>query len=669
MLFRSKAWAESANRSPEFYFQPVKDIHKGYHVSIAKRLQDKRDIFKEEQLALFDEAVNYQLKSIDVLSSDRAVQMFGKGKGNGWSLEKILSELQVPKDQIKLILSFNTTDRAEILTDLLANYSYTVEINTAKSNISTGYEFDEDGHYIDNSGDILQTEENTQHYANLAVPGGTNYTENEIKTPAITPSIKGHAQFATNNGIGWFRSDEQITFDSGISEKEEAYYNPDTDEMVITDKGRTIVGGKTRRILEVQSDLFQKGRGKNRLTYLQETLREVRKDEDEEFPWFVWSDTGGAISDDFYKTKEEAEAFLKQYNKENPIVGKEDKDNQFLQLLNKDNNWVTFFVKSIIQDSAKKGYEKVLFPKGDTASKIEGHSTLEEFKKQKEDRIKELEEAKSLKIEDRDPMVFGYANDEQINNEINQLKQELERVEKEGFAALRPIYKFYEETIGNILKKQGYNPQVITDEYGNQWYEVEVKDRFKEPILFDQQGKGVRGISLLKENTNAVKYLQDVAESKHPLAFLAKKLLDLAVATPIRIVPHQMLQELNSQGKPVSAAFLPSKNEIWVSQEVLDKGLFKYGEISTVFHEILHALSYHQLRNNTEASRRFNSLYEYVKTKESEFSDKYPLANSDEFLVAIFTNPKFIDELKNMPAKNSRFESFWHELYEFFRTL
>src|SRR5690606_7099334 len=55
--------------------------------------------------------------------------------------------------------------------------------------------------------------------------------------------------------------------------------------------------------------------------------------------------------------------------------------NQFLQLLNKDNNWVTFFIKSIIQDSAKKGYEKVLFPSGDTASKIEGHTTLEEFKK------------------------------------------------------------------------------------------------------------------------------------------------------------------------------------------------------------------------------------------------------------------------------------------------
>jgi fatty acid/phospholipid biosynthesis enzyme len=51
--------------------------------------------------------------------------------------------------------------------------------------------------------------EPTQYYSNLTVPGGINYTENEIATPAITPSIKGHAQFATPNGIGWFRSDEK----------------------------------------------------------------------------------------------------------------------------------------------------------------------------------------------------------------------------------------------------------------------------------------------------------------------------------------------------------------------------------------------------------------------------------------------------------------------------
>ena len=44
-----------------------------------------------------------------------------------------------------------------------------------------------------------------------------------------------------------------------------------------------------------------------------------------------------------------------------------------------------------IQDSAKKGYEKVLFPSGNTASKVEGHITLEEFKKMN------LEDVNSMK--------------------------------------------------------------------------------------------------------------------------------------------------------------------------------------------------------------------------------------------------------------------------------
>jgi hypothetical protein len=160
--------------------------------------------------------------------------------------------------------------------------------------------------------------------------------------------------------------------------------------------------------------------------------------------------------------------------------------NQFLQLLNKDNNWVTFFVKSIIQDSSKKGYEKILFPSGNTASKIEGHTTLEEFKKQKEDRIKELEKQEidnQNKIGSKRKTGLGeyiyteqnYKEDkENIYTEVNQLKQELKRVETEGFGALKPIYNFYENTVTNILKKQGLSSKVITDEYGNTWNEVEV---------------------------------------------------------------------------------------------------------------------------------------------------------------------------------------------------
>jgi len=143
---------------------------------------------------------------------------------------------------------------------------------------------------------------------------------------------------------------------------------------------------KTRRILELQSDLFQKGRDKENLHKFYDNKFKIEEYEgkfrilnsEDKYKWEYLPQK--------FDTKEEAKEYALNLRGTNSV-----QKNQFLQLLNKDNNWVTFFVKSIIQDSAKKGYEKVLFPSGNTASKIEGHTTLEEFKKQKEDRIKELE--------------------------------------------------------------------------------------------------------------------------------------------------------------------------------------------------------------------------------------------------------------------------------------
>ena len=309
-----------------------------------------------------------------------------------------------------------------------------------------------------------------------------------------------------------------------------------TEVLLENNKGKNN-STKTRRILEVQSDLFQKGRDFINLTPDEKNKIGNRFTSEENGKTYEVLYTGKNINN---STREIA-WYITENGMKVEKIGKDTKlpndfleygkylpdnksKNKFLQLLNKDNNWVTFFVKSIIQDSAKKGYEKVLFPTGDTASKVEGHSTLEEFKKQKEDRIKELEKDiydytynnyrvykksdnislgntgskedtelffNSNNLVQKNPSDFEIRrNDEsyiikQKNNEINQLKQELERVEREGFGALRPIYKFYENTVTNILKKQGYNPVLITDEYGNTWNEIKISKEYGEQdILF-----------------------------------------------------------------------------------------------------------------------------------------------------------------------------------------
>ncbi len=515
--------------------------------------------------------LEYVFKSINIINNNiDKIKSWEKNKSikpeDFWNK---VQQLGIDKNQLELIKQSEGNNIEEKLLNFAANYSYTVEINTAKEKVKTGieevngspiryYSKSEDRYYryTEELGWISSDENNknqevdvqapedlepiefdkynidtfseleTKHYSNLTVPGGTNYTENEIATPAIIPSIKGHAQFATDNGVGWFRSDEIISpeeRDKRIKSSWEGIVM-DEDGNLISDNrtGKIYEAKKTRRILELQSDLFQKGRERenlvgrntppkgNRVKINKEEFELARKNGKEVvYPDSVTT-TYSYVYDGFeYETDFEEENFYKI--KLNIVDYNYGKENQFLQLLNKDNNWVTFFIKSIIQDSAKKGYEKVLFPSGNTASKVEGHTTLEEFKKQKEDRIKELEkqridledEAENNTAIDSDGGEYNYIKEfENIDTEIYRLKQELERVETEGFGALKPIYKFYEENVTNILKKN-YNVKQIIDEYGNTWNEVEIKSKDLNNIYFQKINANEENYTLIESDENS----------------------------------------------------------------------------------------------------------------------------------------------------------------------
>jgi hypothetical protein len=485
-----------------------------------------------------EEIVKSGLKATNILQSPKADQFFNavaKNKITGdFFWRKMQADLGIPKDQIEILKSFDTQDKGELISSLLANYSFAIEINIAKGGrVEPVREYIElpGGDFIDyETGEYedLYEGQNSSFYSNLTVPGGTNYTENEIATPAITPSIKGHAQFATDQGIGWFRSDEQVKNieDSNKLEEElkQAWeeggleYGTRPSGGTFIQRANSLEGNKTRRILEVQSDLFQKGRDREDLISKKPSDSTDKIEKQLDGTWAVVNPEIGIVEPGF-KTQEEASAWLYPVSREN----------QFLQLLNQGSNWVTFFVKSIIQDSAKKGYEKVLFPTGNTASKVEGHTTLEDYKKQQEDRIKKLEkdklfyendkkikesliEQESFKdepseITDNDILNTKKTQLNKLNLEIKQTKLELERIETEGFGALKPIYNFYENTVKNVLNKQygKENVKQVTDEYGNTWNEIEiVPEREQQAVLFQLPREGQKPaspqlIKLMKE--------------------------------------------------------------------------------------------------------------------------------------------------------------------------
>ena len=414
---------------------------------------DEAEILYSRKLAE-DNVIQYMLKSVYILQSPKADEIFKKGDKNNWNISKILTELKVPIEQQELIKSFNTKNKEEILTSLLANYSYTIEINSARETPSMGKVTSKEEVYsaikaitdindplYDNVNEVLlnnkypnaisfkknqygleldrfidygiehnQTLDQTLddirtnfHEADgewfafnrekegesiwdveegsrsrkddVYGPTGMGliaskdhpreaemyrskdgwvYMEQDIVIPSIVPSMTNHAQFADkNHSIGHFR----------------AFYNTLT---------------KVVEVQEIQSDLLQKGREAKNLTKADYTRTDITKEEYDSIP--IQADEAGMKKYGDYTYHNEPSGIYKTPQ----LIVKDKEGNQFLQLLNSNNNWVTFFVKSIIQDSAKKGYEKVLFPTGETASKVQGHLTLEKFKAVKQKRINKL---------------------------------------------------------------------------------------------------------------------------------------------------------------------------------------------------------------------------------------------------------------------------------------
>lgn len=462
-------------------------------------------VFKLGNITLNENDVNYSFKSlVNIHNNLPKVNQWWKQIGNTdvfWN--KLQKDLQIPKEQIDLLKESDGKTIGDKLISFSTQYSYTVEIETAKGGNKdltiqeTEFKGEKRWSIVDSyttiplksfksekeANDYLinELQKPTYHYSNLTVPGGTNYTENEIKTPDIIPSIKGHAQFATDKGIGWFRSDEQLV------NQRERKQDPTEDDFF--NENNLFIGGentKTRRILEVQSDLFQKGRDKkdliNNLVEADETgFLDFNNVDEDGIPEFI--------------DNEEIEFYSK------------DSKNSFLQLLNKDNNWVTFFIKSIIQDSAKKGYEKVLFPRLDTIIQIESKGkfkTYEEAEKYykthewivKNDKAKKELDNKRQELKNFKSKKLSEIEEEYKQEYIDKIEREISEA-YENWHSLQPTLlntaNFYEYELANRLDdiaggnknnraKGIWALNQITDEYGNKWNEVTINDKIKKEI-------------------------------------------------------------------------------------------------------------------------------------------------------------------------------------------
>lgn len=257
--------------------------------------------------------------------------------------------------------------------------------------------------------------------------------------------------------------------------------------------------GNTRRVIEIQSDLFQKGRmedsvgqfGGDPRKYLKTTL-DFNKSE------------GIQTNPKFIKDWEEK---IAEYEK------------NLKQLEPYRNIWHERVIREEVKQAAKDGKTKLQFPTGETAMKIEGlgqtsarwrigewHPTIGELKPESLKVGLEISDHsgpsgkyivtnvlgdgkfKALAKSNIPPTMRAYFEGSNLTKTLKEgLPKELDSFTEQFDISGKvdqnnPIYRFYEKEVGRYLKNK-YNAQLVTDPQGVKWWELDVpKDKDKVPV-------------------------------------------------------------------------------------------------------------------------------------------------------------------------------------------
>ena len=204
----------------------------------------------------------------------------------------------------------------------------------------------------------------------------------------------------------------------------------------------------------------------------------------------------------------------------------------------------------------------------------------------------------------------------------------------------------------NVFFLRNGNIEDITDEEIANYVAPKrgMQDPFiREKYFFDEPAEG-----FLKSST----VLERVAAYNHPLNNLANYLVPLV--TTINDANIQLVSEGNFAG-----TYLGS--HININENAYFKGK---GVEPTIIHEVMHSLTYDILRKNSAALEEFKKIYNYLKPMFPAYNEEtnegtYALKDLDEFVVALFSDAKFINELLKIPAIDTSKDSVFKEIFDF----
>ncbi len=344
-------------------------------------------------------------------------------------------------------------------------------------------------------------------YENISLPDDlrgpiANYTEHLYESPIKTSAGGVHYNQAEYAGKeGYFAHTRIEDLPTSITEDTRSV----AQQLKDAQSGKIGSQGGTRRVIELQSDLFQKGRleEESGIPYLTKRIESINKQIEglkggyDREAQLLFPDEKSFIKERQRITKEQEELYKQ-------LVGAEEKKKTLSKLEPYRNTWHERVIREEIKQAAKDGKTKLQFPTGETAMKIEGLGSRDQWgildknrnttKLTPEnmqagqdvyiDRGQEIGEADRWIITD----ILGDGKFKAVpKNFLEENYSSLEEMKKTGDSSMEetfdisgkvdtssPIYKFYEKEVGRYLAKK-YGGKRVKDAQGVEWWEVEVK--------------------------------------------------------------------------------------------------------------------------------------------------------------------------------------------------
>ena len=337
-----------------------------------------------------------------------------------------------------------------------------------------------------------------------------NYSEHVWESPIRTSAGGQHfSSEAAPNYFGHTRVEDLAGQSKGIIAKRTPPQVPDLGTVSVKGNltGERFKYGQTRRVIELQSDLYQKGALAQEGEILSSTVKELAQKEG----WTV--------------------ATRKQYNN---LIIKEGKRGTELKKLQQYNDPTAHFrmVREEVKQAAVDGKIKLQFPTGNTAMKIEGLGEYAGNERgfytivkgqaipMKVERLKiglEMNDAGANKWRITEVLGEGrfkamtkehyqrLGTKEQFlkkNKDVGLWNSYNEQFDISGKVDINdPIYKFYEKDLGKYITNK-YGAKQITDPQGVTWYEFNITPEMgKAPV----------------EAFSALPFLTQKDEDKQPL--------------------------------------------------------------------------------------------------------------------------------------------------------